>query len=37
MSRIDGIENTPRNMVVRWHCSCGTTGTTTFPRRRATV
>jgi hypothetical protein len=34
-SRIDTIQNTERHIVVGWHCSCGTPGTTRFPRRRA--
>jgi hypothetical protein len=36
-SRIQGIENGDRAMVVRWRCSCGTVGTTSFPRRRPAV
>jgi hypothetical protein len=33
-SRIDGIDNTERGIVVRWHCTCGQRGSTTFPARR---
>ena len=33
-SRIRGIDNHDHAMVVRWRCSCGTSGTTAFPRRR---
>jgi len=33
-SRIDGIDHTERAFLVRWHCWCGSTGTTELPRRR---
>lgn len=34
-SAIDGIDNTAAGIVVRWHCTCGETGTTRFsPRQR---
>lgn len=33
-SAIDGIDNTARAIVVRWHCTCGHSGTSRFPRRR---
>ncbi len=33
-SSIAGIDNTAREMVVRWRCTCGEAGTTRFPRRR---
>jgi hypothetical protein len=36
-SRIQGIDNGDLAMVVRWRCSCGSRGTTSFPRRRPAV
>lgn len=32
-SAIDGIDNTSAGVVVRWHCTCGETSRTRFPRR----
>jgi hypothetical protein len=36
-SQIDGIDHTNSTLVVRWHCTCGTPGSTHFPRTRAVV
>lgn len=36
-SQIDGIDHTNSTLVVRWHCTCGTHGTTHFPRARTAV
>jgi hypothetical protein len=34
-SQIDGIDQSDDALIVRWHCTCGTPGTTHFPRARA--
>ncbi|MDP1820526.1 MAG: hypothetical protein Q8K58_11645 [Acidimicrobiales bacterium] len=34
---IDGIDNSERAIVVRWHCTCGESGSTRFPRRRPAI
>ena len=31
-SQIDGVDHTERAILVRWHCTCGTRGTTSFQR-----
>lgn len=36
-AQIHGVESSERGHLVRWTCTCGTHGTTTFPRRRATI
>ena len=33
-SQIDGIDHSDDALIVRWHCTCGTRGTTHFPRGR---
>lgn len=33
-AQIHAIDNTERAMVVRWRCTCGHQGRTSFPRRQ---
>jgi hypothetical protein len=36
-AQIRGVESGERGHLVRWTCTCGTRGTTTFPRRRSGI
>ena len=33
MSQIEAVHSIGAEHVVRWRCTCGTRGTTSFPRR----